>query len=89
MGGDTRKHAGHVSEEGKSSSSDPRLDVLKACAVLHLHVRYFDKSTDPKNASQATHVERLQAIYIMLGEGYRFPNRKRARIGHTSRRGRV
>ena len=65
MSRDTRKHASHVSEEGKSYSSDPRLDVLKACAVLHLHIRYVDKSADPKNASQATHVERLLAIYIM------------------------
>ena len=70
MGGDTRKHAGHVSEEGKSSLSDPRLDILKACPVLHLHVRYVDKSTDPKNASKATHVERLQAIYMQyLSQG--------------------
>ena len=66
MGGDTRKHAGHVTEEGKSFSSDPRLGTLKACPVLHLHVRYANKSADPKNKSQATHVERLQALYMML-----------------------
>ena len=55
-----------MSEEGKSPSSDPRLDVLEACAVLHLHVRYVIKPADPKNASQASHVECLQAIYVSL-----------------------
>ena len=72
MTGDTIKHAGQVSEEDKSSSTDPRLDVLKACAVLHLHVRYVDKSADPKYASQVTHVEKLQAIYICLEKGTGF-----------------
>ena len=61
-----------MSEEGKSPSSDLRLNVLKARAVLHLHVRYVDKSVDPKNASQATHVEKLQAIYICLEKGTGF-----------------
>ena len=51
-----------MSEEGKSPF-DPRLDVLEACVVLHLHVRYVIKPADPKNASQVTHVESLQAIY--------------------------
>ena len=65
MSGDPRLHAGHVSEEGKSPSSDNLLDILKACTVLHLNVRYVVKSADLKNASQAAHVESLQAIYIM------------------------
>ena len=65
----TRRHAGHMSKEVKSPSSDPRLDVLKACAVLHLHVRYVIKPADPKNALQASHVESLQAIYIRLEQG--------------------
>ena len=56
-------------EEGKSPSSDPRLDVLDSCAVLHLHVCYVIKPADPKNASQASHVECLQAIYITLEQG--------------------
>ena len=64
MSGDTRRHTGHVSEAGKSPSSDPWLDVLKACAVLH--VRYVIQPADPKNASQGTHVKNLQTIYIGL-----------------------
>lgn len=35
MGVDTRLYVGRMLKEGKSSS-EPRLDVLKACAVLHL-----------------------------------------------------
>ena len=58
-----------MSEEDKSPSSDPRLDILEACAVLHLHVRYVVKSADTKNASHATHVESLQEIYNGLGQG--------------------
>ena len=60
---------GHESKEGKSSSSDPRLDVLEACAVLHLHVRYVIKLVSPKNVSQTSHAECLQAIYISLEQG--------------------
>ena len=58
-----------MSEESKLPLSDPRLDVLEACAVLHLHVRYVIKPADPKNASQAWHVECLQVIYISLEQG--------------------
>ena len=64
-------------EEGESSSSDPRLDVLKACAVLHLHVRYVIEPADLKNASQTKHVESLQAIYIGFEQGPRFPHSTR------------
>ena len=56
-------------EEGRTPSSDPRLDVLEACAVLHLHDRYVIEPADPKDASQATHLESLQAIYISLEQG--------------------
>ena len=58
-----------MSEEGKSPSSDPRLHVFQACMFLHLHVRYVIKPADPKNASQAWHVECLQVIYISLEQG--------------------
>ena len=55
-----------MSEEGKSPSSDPRLDVLEACAVLHLHIRHVIKPADSRNVSPASHVQCLQAIYIGL-----------------------
>ena len=62
-----------MSEEGKSPSSDPWLDVIEACAVLHLHVRYVIKPANSKNASQASYVECQKAIYISLehGPGFR------------------
>ena len=53
-------------EKAKSPSSDPRLDVLKACIVLHLHIHYVIKPADSKNTSQVTHMESLQAIYMGL-----------------------
>ena len=58
-----------MSKEGKSPSSDPLFAVLKACAVLHLHVRYVIKPADPKNTSQASHVKCLQAIYDSIEQG--------------------
>ena len=60
-----------MSEDDKSPWSDPRPDVFEACAVLHLQVRHVIKlkPADPKNASQASQVECLQAIYISLEQG--------------------
>ena len=58
-----------MSEEGESPSSNPRLDVLEACAIHHLHIRYVIKPADPNNASQATHVKSLQVIYTGLEQG--------------------
>ena len=66
MGGDTRRHAGQVSDEGKSPSSDPRLDVFEACVVFHLQVCYVIEPADPEDASQAAHMKRLQTIDIGL-----------------------
>ena len=61
-----------MSEEGKSPSSDSNLDVLEACAVFHLHIRHVVKPADPKNASEASHMESLQTIAIGLqGPGLR------------------
>ncbi len=69
MGGDTWLHSGNVSEQSKPSSSNPGLDVLKACAVLHFHIRYVIEPADPENAPQAAHVESLQPIDISLEQG--------------------
>jgi hypothetical protein len=44
----------------------PRLDVLKACAVFCLHIRYVIKLADPKNVLQATHVKSPRTIDISL-----------------------
>ena len=68
-----------MSEEGKSPF-DPRLDVLEACAVLHLHVRYVIKPDDPKNASQASHVESLQAICISLKVSAQYKSAERTHV---------
>ena len=69
MGGNTGLHAGHVSEEGQSPSSDPRLDVLEAFEVLHLQVCYVIEPADSEDASQATRVKNLQTIDIGLEQG--------------------
>ena len=61
-----------MSQDGKAPLSDSRLDVLEACAILHLHVLYVVKPADPKNASEASHMESLQTIAIGLqGPGLR------------------
>ena len=39
---------------------------------MSLHVRYVIKPADSKNASQASHVDCLQAIYISLEQGSGF-----------------
>ena len=59
-------------KEGKFPPSDSRLDVLKACAVLHLQVCYVIEPADPEDASQATRVESLQKIDIGIEQGPRF-----------------
>ena len=64
MGVDTGLHASYVPEESQSPSSDLRLDVLEACAVLDFQVCYMIKPADLKNAQQATHVKSLQTIDI-------------------------
>ena len=69
MGGDTGLHAGNMPKEGKSPPSNSRLDVLEACAVLHLQVCYVIEPADPEDASQAAHVERLKTIDIGLEQG--------------------
>ena len=69
VGGDTGLHASNMPKEGKSPSSDSRLDVHKACAVLHLQVCYLIEPADSDNASQAAHVKRLQTIDIGLEQG--------------------
>jgi hypothetical protein len=71
MGGDTWLHSGHVSEQSKPPTSDPRLDILKTCAVLHFYIRYAIEPADPENAPQAAHVESLQPIDIGLEQGPR------------------
>ena len=72
MSGDTRLHAGHMTEESEPPSPDPRLDVFKSCAVFHLLIRYMVKPADSEDASQATHVKSLHAIDISLEESSRF-----------------
>ena len=47
VGGDTGLHASNMPKEGKSPPSDSRLDVLQACAVLHLQVCYVIEPADP------------------------------------------
>ena len=69
VGGDTGLHASNMAKEGKSPPSDSRLDVLEACAVLHLQVCYVIEPADPEDASQAAHVERLRTIDIGLELG--------------------
>ena len=69
MGGDTGLHASNMAKEGKSPPSDSRLNVLEACAVLHLQVCYVIEPADPEDASQAAHVECLQMIDIGLEQG--------------------
>ena len=69
MGGDTGLHESDVSKEGKSPPSDSRLNVLEACAVLHLQVCYVIEPVDPEDASQAAHMKRLQTIDIGLEQG--------------------
>ena len=69
MGREISLHAGHLSEESKSPSSDPRLDVYKACAVFQLHVRYEIKPADPENTSQVMHAESRHTIDIGLEQG--------------------
>ena len=69
MSRDTGLHASNVPKEGKSPPSDSRLDVLEACAVLHLQVCYVIEPADPYDASQAAHMERLQTIDIGLEQG--------------------
>ena len=39
------------------SSSDPRLDVLEACAVLHLQVCNVVEPAESEDASQAAHMD--------------------------------
>ena len=69
MGGDTGLHASNMPKEGKSPPSDSRLDVLEACAVLHLQVCYVIEPADPEDVLQAVHMKRLQTIDIGLEEG--------------------
>ena len=69
MGGDTGLHASNMPKEGKSPPSDSCLDILKACAVLHLQACYVIEPADPEDASQAAHMERLQTIDIGLEQG--------------------
>ena len=70
MCGDTGLHASNMAKEGKSPPSDTRLNVLEACAVLHLQVScYVIEPADAEEASQAVHVERLQTIDIGLEQG--------------------
>ena len=62
-------HASHVPEEVMYPPSDSRLDVLEACAVLHLQVCYLIEPADPEYAPQATRVKSLQTIDICLEIG--------------------
>ena len=40
-------HAGHIPEEGKSPTSNPRLHVLQTSAILYFCVRYIvEKAND-------------------------------------------
>ncbi len=72
MGGDTWLYSGHMSEQSKPPTSNPRLNILKTCAVLHFYIRYVIEPVDPENAPKAAQVESLQPIDISLEQGPRF-----------------